>query len=114
MHFAAEIPVDVKETAGTEIPAAVAEETTTEEDAILTVAVAVQLIGSVPVSILGALEPVTGVVIGVFVFSELLTLKAVAGIVLILAAVFVLVSSPTKLFSHGKAMFRHIRLSRGR
>ena len=81
---------------------------------ILTVAVAVQLIGSVPVSILGALEPVTGVVIGVFVFSELLTLKAVAGIVLILAAVFVLVSSPTKLFSHGKAMFRHIRLSRGR
>lgn len=32
--------MDVKETAGTEIPAAVAEETTTEEDAILTVAVA--------------------------------------------------------------------------
>lgn len=32
--------MDVKETTGTEIPAAVAEETTTEEDAILTVAVA--------------------------------------------------------------------------
>ena len=81
---------------------------------ILTVAVAVQLIGSVPVSILGALEPVTGVVVGVFVFGETLTLKAGAGIVLILASVFILVSSPRKLFSHGKAMFHHIRLSRGR
>lgn len=58
---------------------------------ILTVAVAVQLIGSVRVSILGALEPVTGVLVGVFIFGEILTFKAVAGIVLILAAVFVLV-----------------------
>ena len=56
---------------------------------ILTVAVAVQLIGSVPVSILGALEPVTGVLVGVLIFGEILTFKAVLGIVLILAAVFV-------------------------
>lgn len=77
---------------------------------ILTVAVAVQLIGSVPVSILGALEPVTGVLVGVFIFSEILTLKAVAGIVLILAAVFVLVSKPRKLLKNGKAMFHHLRL----
>lgn len=59
---------------------------------ILTVAVAIQLIGSVPVSILGALEPVTGVVVGVCIFGEILTVKAVVGIVLILIAVIVLVS----------------------
>ena len=78
---------------------------------ILTVAVAVQLIGSVPVSILGALEPVTGVLVGVLIFGEILTFKAVLGIVLILAAVFVLVSHPRKLIKNGKAMFHHFRLS---
>lgn len=78
---------------------------------ILTVAVAVQIIGSVPVSILGALEPVTGVLIGVLIFGEILTFKAVAGIVLILAAVFVLVSHPGKLLRNGKAVFHHFRLS---
>lgn len=61
---------------------------------ILTVAVAIQLVGSVAVSILGALEPVTGVIVGVCVFSEVLTFKAVAGIVLILMAVMVLVYRP--------------------
>ena len=78
---------------------------------ILTVAVAVQLIGSVAVSILGALEPVTGVLIGVFIFGETLTLKAVAGILLILLAVFVLVSHPRKLLHNGKTMFHHFRMS---
>ncbi|MCI9172436.1 DMT family transporter [uncultured Duncaniella sp.] len=77
---------------------------------ILTVAVAVQLIGSVPVSILGALEPVTGVLVGVLVFGEFLTFKAVLGIVLILAAVFLLVTSPQKLLRNGKAMFHHFRM----
>ncbi len=78
---------------------------------ILTVAVAVQLIGSVPVSILGALEPVTGVLIGVLIFGEILTVKAVIGIVLILAAVMVLVTHPRKLLKNGKAMFHNFRLS---
>lgn len=77
---------------------------------ILTVAVAVQLIGSVPVSILGALEPVTGVLIGVLIFGEILTLKAVVGILLILLAVVVLVSHPRKLLTNGKAMFHHFRM----
>lgn len=81
---------------------------------ILTVAVAVQLIGSVPVSILGALEPVTGVIVGVFVFGEMLTLKAMIGIVLILTAVIVLVSSPQRILKNGKAMLHHLRMSGGR
>lgn len=77
---------------------------------ILTVAVAVQLVGSVPVSILGALEPVTGVLIGVILFGEILTVKAVAGIILILLAVVVLVSHPRKLLTNGKAMFHNFRM----
>ncbi|MDE6378535.1 MAG: DMT family transporter [Duncaniella sp.] len=59
---------------------------------ILTVAVAVRIIGSVAVSILGALEPVTGVAVGVLVFGEVMTLRVAAGCVLILVAVTVLVT----------------------
>ncbi|MBD5333320.1 MAG: DMT family transporter [Bacteroides sp.] len=63
---------------------------------ILTVALAVQIIGSVPVSILGALEPVTGVAVGVLVFGEVMTLRVAAGVVLILVAVTVLVTGKRK------------------
>lgn len=38
-------------------------------------------------SILGAMEPLTAVVIGVFVFNELFTLSSVVGILLILLSV---------------------------
>lgn len=58
---------------------------------LLTVAISIQCIGSVPVAILGALEPLTGVLFGVLLFGEILTLKAIAGIVLILCAVTTLV-----------------------
>lgn len=58
---------------------------------LLTVAISIQYIGSVPVAILGALEPLTGVLFGVLLFGEILTLKAIAGIVLILCAVTTLV-----------------------
>lgn len=78
---------------------------------ILTVAVAVQLIGSVPVSILGALEPVTGLLVGVLLFGEILTVKAGIGIVLILLSVIVLVSHPRKILKNGKAVFHHFRMS---
>lgn len=64
---------------------------------ILTVAVAVQLVGSVAVSILGALEPVTGVAVGVLLFGEVMTLRVAAGVVLILVAVTVLVTNPRRL-----------------
>ena len=44
-------------------------------------------IGDTPTAILGALEPVTAIVFGVTVFGEVLTLRDVAGIVLIITAV---------------------------
>jgi drug/metabolite transporter (DMT)-like permease len=52
---------------------------------------AVKLIGSTPTAILGALEPVTAVAIGVLVFGEILTGRLVAGIVLILGSVLLIV-----------------------
>ena len=47
---------------------------------------AVKIIGSTPTAILGALEPVTAVTIGVLVFGEILTGRLIAGIFLILGA----------------------------
>jgi len=81
---------------------------------ILTVAIAIQLIGSVPVSILGALEPVTGVLVGTLVFGETLTVKATIGIVLILASVFILVTHPASLLRYGKSVLHHLRLYHNR
>lgn len=48
---------------------------------------AVKSIGSTPTAILGALEPVTAVSIGVLVFGEILTSRLIAGIILILGTV---------------------------
>ena len=48
---------------------------------------AVKSIGSTPTAILGALEPVTAVSIGVLVFGEILTSRLIAGIILILGSV---------------------------
>ena len=47
---------------------------------------AVKIIGSTPTAILGALEPVTAVTIGVTVFAETLTTRIMAGIALILVS----------------------------
>lgn len=63
---------------------------------LLAVTVAVQYIGSVPVAILGALEPITGLMLGVCIFGEQLTFKASIGVFLILGAVILLVSSKDK------------------
>lgn len=48
---------------------------------------AIQYIGSTPTAILGALEPVTAVIIGVAVFGETLSLREITGLVMIIAAV---------------------------
>ena len=48
---------------------------------------AVKIIGSTPTAILGALEPVTAVSIGVLVFGEILTVRLGIGIALILGSV---------------------------
>lgn len=56
---------------------------------------AIQYIGPTPTAILGALEPVTAVVIGVTVFSEHLTGRDWIGLVLIIAAVTLVVGGGT-------------------
>ncbi len=48
---------------------------------------AIQYIGSTPTAILGALEPVTAVIIGVAVFGETLSVREITGLVMIIAAV---------------------------
>ncbi len=48
---------------------------------------AIQYIGSTPTAILGALEPVTAVIIGVAVFGETLSLREITGLVMIITAV---------------------------
>lgn len=52
---------------------------------------AIQLIGSTSASILGALEPLTAVLIGVYVFNEKITFWLVIGIVFILLGVILIV-----------------------
>ncbi len=58
---------------------------------LMTVAIAIQCVGSVAVSILGALEPITGLLFGVAIFGEVLTPRAVLGIIFILGSVVILV-----------------------
>lgn len=48
---------------------------------------AIQLIGSTPTAILGAIEPVTAVIMGMILFNEGMTRREAAGIVMILIAV---------------------------
>ena len=53
--------------------------------------IAVHEVGATPTAIMGALEPLTAVAIGVMVFGESLTLRLTIGIVLILSAVLLIV-----------------------
>lgn len=53
--------------------------------------ISINLIGSTPAAIMGALEPVTAVVIGVCIFGESFTLQLALGIVAILAGVTLII-----------------------
>jgi drug/metabolite transporter (DMT)-like permease len=53
--------------------------------------VAVREIGSTPTAIMGALEPVTAVIIGILVFHEVFTLRLGIGILMILGAVLLII-----------------------
>lgn len=53
--------------------------------------VAVRILGSTPTSIMGALEPLTAVIIGVCVFDEVFSLNLALGIVLILLSVMLII-----------------------
>lgn len=60
---------------------------------LVTMTQAVHAIGSTPTAIMGALEPLTAVVVGVTVFGEAFTLRLGVGIFMILVAVLLIIAS---------------------
>lgn len=56
-----------------------------------TINVSIKLIGSTKTAILGALEPITAVVLGVLIFHEKLTVRSTLGILLILVGVIIVI-----------------------
>ena len=61
--------------------------------ALVLMVYAAKYVGSTTTAILGALEPLTAVLIGIFVFQEAFTLNLAIGIVLILAAVVIIAAA---------------------
>lgn len=62
---------------------------------LVAVAAAIHDVGSVVVSLLGGLEPVTGILIGTLMFGERLNPHSIAGIALIFISVFLVVLLPS-------------------
>ena len=75
---------------------------------------AVQHIGATPTAILGALEPVTAVLIGITVFSEQMTVRIAAGLMMIVIAVTLVVagSSVNEKLLRFKKLFPKLRRRR--
>ncbi|MCD8140960.1 MAG: DMT family transporter [Planctomycetaceae bacterium] len=76
---------------------------------LVLMAISVRTIGSTPTAIMGALEPVTAVIIGVAVFDESFTLRIAAGMAMILGAVIIIiVEKPLakKIFGNKRASVR--------
>lgn len=59
---------------------------------LILMVIAVHDVGSTPTAVMGALEPITAVCIGIFVFGEAFSVRLGVGIVLILAAVILIVA----------------------
>ena len=59
---------------------------------LMLLSMAVKFIGSTPTAILGSLEPVTGIFIGVWIFNEILTGRIITGVILILIAVTIIIA----------------------
>ena len=71
--------------------------------------IAVHEVGATPTAIMGALEPLTAVAIGVMVFGESLTYRLVFGIVLILSAVLLIVLGKRSAAEHSPRENFHLR-----
>ncbi|MCD7899849.1 MAG: DMT family transporter [Bacteroides sp.] len=80
---------------------------------LITMVKAVHEIGSTPTAIMGALEPLTAVIIGITIFGEAFTLRLATGILMILVAVILIIAGksfkPMKMIStsvgHAKRVF---------
>ncbi len=77
---------------------------------LVTMAVAIRCIGSTPTAVIGALEPVTALVIGVAVFSERFSLVQGVGVAAILLAVTLVVAG--KSLRRPPVMMRVLRAGR--
>ncbi len=76
---------------------------------------AIQLIGSTPTAIFGALEPVSAVILSVTILGQAITARDVVGGVLIIIATTIVVadSSVDKIILHVRKMFpRHSRIKK--
>lgn len=78
---------------------------------LLCTSAAIQRVGSTPVAILGALEPVTAVAIAVLLFNEALTPRLAIGMLMVITAVTLIIGGPN--LSHHilrvRKMFPRIR-----
>jgi drug/metabolite transporter (DMT)-like permease len=84
---------------------------------LVTMAIAIHNIGSTPTAILGALEPVTALIIGICVFGERLTITAVIGIILVVGSVTLLITAKpavrmAKQIVHSHRFHIHRRISK--
>ena len=70
---------------------------------------AIQLIGSTPTAIIGALEPVTAVVLSVFILHQEITINEIIGGFLIVIATIIVISSKRvdNFLLHVRKMFPH-------
>ena len=59
---------------------------------IETITISIKLIGSTTAAILGSLEPITAIIIGVFIFQEQLTLRIIIGIIAVLTGVMLIIT----------------------
>jgi drug/metabolite transporter (DMT)-like permease len=82
---------------------------------LVTMAIAIHNIGSTPTAILGALEPVTALIIGICVFGERLTVNSVIGIILVVGSVTLLITAkPAVRMAKQMVRTRHISFHRHR
>lgn len=72
---------------------------------LILMVVAVHNVGSTPTAVMGALEPITAVCIGVFEFNEEFTMRLACGCVLILVAVILIVAGKTLPTQHFTYVF---------
>lgn len=72
---------------------------------------AIQLIGSTPTAILGALEPVSAIILSVIVLGQSITPRDIAGALLIVLATTLVIAdkSVDKLILHVRKMFPRVR-----
>ncbi len=67
-----------------------------------TITIAIKLIGSTKTAILGALEPLTAILVGILFFEERLTVKIIIGIIMILSGVLLIISKDKLSHRHHK------------